>query len=192
MGSTCKGPELCDAMGGTLGGFFGFLRAGEFTVKNAAYFDPSSSLRLEDIAVDQHENLSVIRIRLKSKTDPFRHGVDIFLSRKKADHCPVAALLAFVAVRPSVAGLLFVFQDGSFLSRDKLVSAVQSALQQAGIDAKSYKGHSFRIGAATTAVEGLYGQNARQVGVLGLPTVYSYPKGNLGNSVGPPSVQAPL
>ena len=132
-------------------GFFGFLRAGEFTVKNAADVDPSSSLRLEDIAVDQHENPSVIRIRLKqSKTDTFRHGVDIFLGRTKADLCPVAALLAFVAVRPSVAGPLFVFEDGSFLSRDKLVSAVQSALRQAGID---YKGHSFRIGAATTAAE---------------------------------------
>ena len=61
-------------------GVFSFLRVGEFTVKNAADFDPSSSLRLEDIAVDQHENSSVIRNRLKqSKTDLFRHGVDIFL-----------------------------------------------------------------------------------------------------------------
>ena len=131
-------------------GFFGFLRAGEFTVKNAADFDTSSSLRLENIAVDQHENPSVIRIR--SKTEPFWHGVDIFLGRTKADLCPVAALLTLVAVRPSVAGPLFAFEDGSF-SRDKLVSAVQSALRQAGIEANNYKGHRFRIGAATTAAE---------------------------------------
>ena len=56
----------------------GFLRAGEFTVRSREDFDPASSLTLEDIAVDRHDNPSVVQIRLKqSKTDPFRHGVDI-------------------------------------------------------------------------------------------------------------------
>ena len=58
-------------------GFFGFLRAGEFTVRSTEEFDPSS-LMLEDVAVDKHDNPALVRIRLKqSKTDPFRHGVDI-------------------------------------------------------------------------------------------------------------------
>ena len=133
-------------------GFFGFLRAGEFTVRSTEEFDPSSSLMLEDVAVDKHDNPALVRIRLKqSKTDPFRHGVDIFLGRTQADLCPVSALLAYIAARPSVKGPLFVFGDGSFLSRDRLVQAVRVALEQAGFDAKSYTGHSFRLGAATTA-----------------------------------------
>lgn len=135
-------------------GFFGFLRAGEFTVRTAADFDPSSSLMLEDVAVDKHDDPSMVRIRLKqSKTDPFRHGVDVFLGRTRADLCPVSALLAYIAVRPAVRGPLFVFGDGSFLSRDKLVTSVRTALQQAGMSAQSYTGHSFRIGAATTAAQ---------------------------------------
>ena len=117
-------------------------------------FDPTSSLTLEDVAVDKHDNPSLVRIRLKqSKTDPFRHGVDIFLGRTHADLCPVTALLAYIAVRPAVQGPLVVFEDGSLLSRDKLVSAIRSALQLAGVDAWNYTGHSFRIGAATTAAQ---------------------------------------
>ena len=136
------------------GGFFGFLRVGEFTVRTAADFDPSSSLMLEDVAVDKHDDPSMVRIRLKqSKTDPFRHGVDVFLGCTRADLCPVSALLAYIAVRPAVRGPLFVFGDGSFLSRDKLVTSVRTALQQAGMSAQSYTGHSFRIGAATTAAQ---------------------------------------
>lgn len=135
-------------------GFFGFLRAGEFTVRSPVEFNASSSLTLADVAVDQHDNPSVVRIRLKqSKTDPFRHGVDIFLGRTKADLCPVSALLAYIAVRPAVSGPLFVFRDGSFLSRERLIIAVQAALEQAGVNARSYTGHSFRIGAATAAAE---------------------------------------
>ncbi len=67
--------------------------------------------------------------------------------------CPVSALLSYIAIGPSVYGPLFVFGDGSFLSRDKLVSAVRAALEQAGMDAKSYRGYSFRIGVATTAAQ---------------------------------------
>ena len=135
-------------------GFFGFLRAGEFTVRSASDFDQSSSLTLQDVAVDQHTDPSVVQIRLKqSKTDPFRHGIDIFLGRTNTDLCPVSALLAYVAVRPPVVGPLFVYHDGSFLTREKLVAAVRLALQQAGMDASKYSGHSFRIGAATTAAK---------------------------------------
>ena len=127
-----------------------FLRAGEFTVKSADKFDPTS-LMLEDVAVDKHDNPALVRIRLKQrKTDPFWHGVDIFLGWTQADVCPVSALLAYIAVCPSVYGPLFVFGDGSFLSRDKLVSTVQAALEHAGMDVK---GHSFRIGAATTVAQ---------------------------------------
>ena len=133
-------------------GFFGFLRAGEFTVRSTREFDPTAALMLEDVAVDRHDNPTMVRIRLKSsKTDPFRHGVDVFLGRTHRDLCPVSALLAYVAVRPVVVGPLFAFKDGSFLTRDRLVEAVRSALQMAGVDASRFTGHSFRIGAATFA-----------------------------------------
>ena len=61
-------------------GFFGFLR--EFTVRSAREFDPAVSLTLDDVAVDRHDDPSLVKNMLKcSKTDPFGHGVDIFLCR---------------------------------------------------------------------------------------------------------------
>ena len=135
-------------------GFFGFLRAGEFTVRSQEDFDPAVALTQEDVAVDRLEHPTFIRIKLKqSKTDPFRHGVDVYLGRTEADLCPVAALLAYMAIRPAIGGPLFVFKDGSSLTRDRLVVAVREVLQQVGIDAAKYSGHSFRIGAATTAAK---------------------------------------
>ena len=59
----------------------------------------------------------------------------------------VGALLAFIAVCPAVNGPLFVFANGTLLTRDRLVEAVHRALQQAGAPAAGYSGH--RIGAAT-------------------------------------------
>ena len=49
-------------------------------------------------------------------------------------------------------GPLFILEDGNFLARHYFVSVVRGALQKAGVDQSKYCGHSFRIGAATTAV----------------------------------------
>ena len=131
-------------------GFFGFLRAGEFTVDGV--FDPSAHLSLQDFSVDSHTDPSVIRVTIKkSKTDQFGTGAYIFLARTNSDLCPVTALLNYLAARPPTDGPMFVFEDGSYLSRNKLVQSLNRSLIAAGIDPQYYKGHSFRIGAATTA-----------------------------------------
>lgn len=49
------------------------------------------------------------------------------------------------------ARLLLRFEDMSPCTSSKLVVLIISTLTQAGIDCSSYSGHSFRIGAATTA-----------------------------------------
>ena len=48
-------------------------------------------------------------------------------------------------------GPLFTFDDGHYLSRDRFISAVREALMATGVGALKYAGHSFRIGAVTTA-----------------------------------------
>jgi len=49
------------------------------------------------------------------------------------------------------AGPLFQFQDGKPLTRQRFVSAVRDVLKKAGVQAGRYAGHSFQIGAVTTA-----------------------------------------
>ena len=130
-------------------GFFGFMRAGEFTLDSRT---ASPSIRREDVAVDSHQHPSLVRIRLRrAKTDPFGHGVNIFVSRTNVDLCPVAAILGYLAVRPQVEGALLVHEDGSPLTRDQFVRLLKNALRAAGIDDSAYAGHSLRIGAATAA-----------------------------------------
>ena len=100
-------------------GFFGFMRAGEFTVNSTQAFDPTVHLTAADISVNRHQSPSLLCVRLKqSKTDLFRVGVSLFLGRTGRDICPVTAVLAYQAIRLTSQGPLFVFRDGSYLTRD--------------------------------------------------------------------------
>ena len=133
-------------------GFFGFLRAAEFTTPSLASFDKGAHLAVGDVALDSHEKPSVVRLNIKaSKTDPFRKGVQIFLGKTGTEICPVSALVEYLVMRGPGAGPLFRFLDGSPLSRSALVERVRAALTAAGIDPTPFSGHSFRIGAATSA-----------------------------------------
>ena len=133
-------------------GFFGFLRCGEFTCTSRQAYDPGCHLSLGDIAIDSPSNPSTMRVTLKqSKTDPFRQGTDIFLGATGATLCPVLAMVAYLALREKSQGPLFVRSNGNPLSRAFLVDSLKGALQQCGVDPTNYNGHSFRIGAATTA-----------------------------------------
>ena len=68
------------------------------------------------------------------KTDTFRKGVNIFLGRTSNPLCPVAALLAYVAIRGKSPGPLFCMANGAYLTRDLFVSEVRKALVAAGVD----------------------------------------------------------
>ena len=132
--------------------FFGFLRSGEVTVPSDAAFDPTAHLTFDDIKVDSITNPTSLKICFKaSKTDPFRRGVDIVVGRTNDKLCPVTAVLAYLVTRGNDPGFLFKFQDGRHLTKSRFVEAVRQALGRAGFDPMAYAGHSFRIGAATTA-----------------------------------------
>lgn len=130
-------------------GYFGFLRAGEFTM-----VDPTAppSITLEDVAVDSRTAPSALRLFLRrAKTDPFGKGVEIFLGSSGTEVCAVAALLSYMSVRPPARGHLFVWEDGRPLSRPVFVTRLRRGLELAGLEVGRYSGHSLRIGAATSA-----------------------------------------
>ena len=131
--------------------YFGFLRAGEITVPSEAAYDPGVHLNFADVTADSISDPKLLRVKIKaSKTDPFRQGVEIFIGRTRQS-CPVSAVLSYLAKRGSDKGMLFRYEDRRLLTRDRFVASVREALSAAGIDCKSYAGHSFRIGAATAA-----------------------------------------
>jgi integrase len=107
-----------------------------------------------DVAVDSHTAPTHLTINLKqSKRDPFSMGTTLHVGATGDTLSPVTALLAYLAIEPSVSGPLFLFENGLTLSRPRLIRALHQVLLLAGIDDSRYSGHSFRIGAATAAAK---------------------------------------
>ena len=130
--------------------FFGFLRCAEFTSPPTG-FDPSAHATKGDITWTPGGPL-LFRIK-QSKTDPFRNGHTVTIGRAEAPYCPVTAVLAYlVSSGQKEAAPLFQYWSGSPLSRQAFTQEVRRLLLTAGVtNARQYAGHSFRIGAATTA-----------------------------------------
>ena len=132
--------------------YFGFLRSGEVTVPSLKEYDGGAHLSEGDVSLDSVKSPKMVQVRVKqSKTDPFRKGVMVYLGRTGGELCPVAAVSAYLAVRGRAPGPFLVFKGGEPLSREIFVRRVRAALREVGVDSDKYAGHSFRIGAASTA-----------------------------------------
>ena len=108
----------------------------------------------QDVAVDSHTTQSHIVIHLKhSKNDPFGVGAWLHLGAAGQRLCPVAAFLGYLAVRPPLLGPLFLFWDGTTLSKLRLIGSLRQVLREVGVDSSRSSGHSFRIRAATAAAK---------------------------------------
>lgn len=133
-------------------GFFGFLRCGEFLLPDQESFAPSKHLSLADIWLDKSAPQWCVHVRIKhSKTDQFSKGATVILGSTGQEVCPVSALLDYLGKRGGSPGPLFLLENGAPLRRRYFVSQIQTVLSTAGVQGSSFNGHSFRIGAATTA-----------------------------------------
>ena len=112
-------------------------------------------LALADVALTKVQSQRAVLLRIKtSKTDQLRIGTTLVLGATKAEICPVAALLDYLNRRGSSPGPLFITKGGAPLRQQVFVANIQQALTAAGLEGINFNGHSFRIGAATTASEG--------------------------------------
>ena len=124
--------------------FFGFLRISEYTTPRKTQFDPASTLLRSDVMVGSRS----AHLRLKtSKTDPFRQGVTVRIMSNNTILCPINALQQYLNVRPDTRGPLFIFHNGTYLTR----SDINNILKDTSNGAANISSHSLRIGAASTA-----------------------------------------
>ena len=116
--------------------------------------------------VDSIETPRMIKLHLRvSKTDQFREGSDVYLPRTYCRLCPVAALLSWMVVRGCEPGPLFRFSSGKPLTRSDFITELKGAISSTGRDPSGYSGHSFRLGAATTAaMQGISNSNIKLLG----------------------------
>lgn len=132
--------------------FFGFLRIGELTCNST--FNEKDHLMTKDITFLPKSAPQYMLVKIKtSKTDPFRQGQTILIGRSLSKICPVSAMLAYLDTKHSTVGPnpIFTYENGSFLTRGKLTDETRLLLSRRGLNSAEYAGHSFRIGAATTA-----------------------------------------
>ena len=132
--------------------FFGFLRLGELTCIST--FDPQLHLMNRDITFMPRNSPQYMLVRLKvSKTDPFRQGQTIVIGKTNSPLCPISAMVAYLNSRPlsSDSGPLFTYVSGGPLTRENLTRETRLLISKGGLDSREFAGHSFRIGAATTA-----------------------------------------
>ena len=123
-----------------------WARLGELLPKSTG---SHPTLPLSDLSTDSHCSPSICILYLKrSKTDPFGKGIQIHFRKLGSLFCPVQALVDFLLLRLNG---LFIWENGSVVSKELFISALRLTLVQVGLDSKLFAGHSFRIGAATTA-----------------------------------------
>ena len=128
--------------------FFGFFRLGELL----ASFDPTTQLAWGDVAVDNHQRPCMVRIHIKkAKCDQFGAGSDVVVGRTETDICPVIAMLDYIVSRGSSPGPFFFLSSKDLVTEPWFVAQLRTILAAVGLPQHQYAGHSFRIGAATTA-----------------------------------------
>ena len=124
--------------------FFGLLRVSEYTCPSSSTFDASSNLLVSDVTIDWKKKVARIFIK-KSKTDPFRKGVTIRVGVLPHYLCPVHALIRYLMRRGTSSGPLFLFQNGAYLTRVRVLDILTRSLPNVPF----VNTHSFRRGGAS-------------------------------------------
>ena len=161
--------------------FYGFLRCAEFTSSTSQY-SPSRHPSLCDITFHSSESLT---FTLKhSKTDQIGRTSTIHLFKTDSPLCPYGPILRYVSLRRSLNAAprdpLFITETGSIATRFWFHHHFRQILSLSGLPPQLYSGHSFRIGAASTAArQGLSDHIIKILGRWSSQAYHSYIRSNI-------------
>ncbi|XP_056623663.1 LOW QUALITY PROTEIN: uncharacterized protein LOC130436741 [Triplophysa dalaica] len=145
--------------------FFGFLRCSE--ISTTSTFNPLTHPTVSDLSVVDSETMS-FSIK-QSKTDQTRRGHFIYIFNLHSPIQPYQTLLAYLHFRKSqtktTSDPLFVDESNRPATRFWFQKHLKAVLLLSGIPADHFSGHSFRIGASTTAAQ--KGLSHSQIQALG-------------------------
>lgn len=137
-----------------------FLRIGELVVKHRSHVN--SVVQREDISFEfQQGSLSAVSLVLKNfKTNKSK---EIHLKAStNTDMCPVHSLYQFIQTFQHKSGPLFQFMGGDPVTYCFVTKHLQITVRFIGLNPALYKGHSFRIWAATHAAQLGFSENCIQ------------------------------
>lgn len=142
--------------------FHAFLRVGEMAITNSnnAILTVDSITKL--VNADNHV------VSLKVTFHRYKHSYNqppfSLVIKRQSCFCPVQYLLDYLSLRGSSPGALFALK-GSPITRKYFCDLLTMAIKRCGLNPSRYKGHSFRIGAASDAAE--RGMSDTQIRILG-------------------------
>lgn len=145
--------------------FYAFLRVGEITVVSSNKSD--MPLQIDQLTKFVDTNNKVVALKLSFRNYKHSYNCPTFsltISRQ-ANYCPVTIMLEYLNIRGHQPGPLFVSSWDQAVSRDMFVDFLSKALVHCRLDPSRYKGHSFRIGAASHAAE--QGYSDAQIRIMG-------------------------
>ncbi|XP_053390619.1 uncharacterized protein LOC128553483 [Mercenaria mercenaria] len=131
--------------------FHAFLRVGEIAATGKM---SDNTLSVTDVTfIYSGSQLEGFELRMSKykhcKGDP----KVLFVKANHSAACPVAALKEYLHLRRASSGPVFGFMDGTAVSRTFFSTQLKLSLNWAGLAHARYKGHSFRIGAASSAAQ---------------------------------------
>jgi hypothetical protein len=136
--------------------FHGFFRLGELVARSDSFRE--LVLQRQDVTFVPGQGFQIILRHFKNMKN--NQPVTIILSPSKTSTiCPVQALHDYLKIFRHSSGPLFVFQSGAPVMHSFVVQQLKVALAYCDLNPQQYKGHSFRIGAATEAAKLGYSEN---------------------------------
>ena len=133
--------------------FHAFLRIGEIAATSAN--NTNDILQFSDVhmpkLVQEHCTITLRKFKHIGAQGPQTFVLKRHSSKSNNNCCPVHLLRRYLACRGTKKGPLFILQSGKPFLRRQFDAALKSVLKFSGYSTTLYKGHSFRIGAATEA-----------------------------------------
>lgn len=145
--------------------FFALARIGELVPSNSS--ELSKVVHTQDINFENTSTSKVMWVTFRDFKHNYGkqpHHIPVKQSASSS-FCPVLLMQRYLAMRDKNPGPLFISKNGKPFLRSQFDMLTRRVLAFCGFDSSKYKGHSFRIGGATTAASLGYSDN--QIQLLG-------------------------
>ncbi|MES9883783.1 MAG: hypothetical protein ABW185_23265 [Sedimenticola sp.] len=142
--------------------FAGFFRIGELCLSSG--FETSVLVQMSDVQFTFSGRqpiavtISLHHYKHKKSSEPVH--IYIPASGDSSPHCPVILLWQYLQMFKNTHGPLFQFLDRTPVKYSFIAEKLQILIRYIGLDPGRYKPHSFRIGAASSALMDGYSEDA--------------------------------
>ena len=133
--------------------FHAFLRVGEITVSTKKGLPAPLQLHQCSLVFGTSGRADSLKISFLNFKHNYNKAPFSIMIRKQPQSCPVQLMQDYLQLRGASPGCLFLGSTGFPITRTQFCDWLTLAFKFCGLDPKVYKGHSFRIGAASHAAE---------------------------------------